>query len=269
MGGLLPPAERRSSAVLGAYVALSLLLLLTGERIPTDALRGIGAWLFAPLDRIVLTADRMVAGWRENQKLHERVATLEIENLRLRVAGVENQVLRAQMELPPWHTQPLKPVEILALAGEPIPTAAVLSAGRRQGVNVGDAVLTRDGLLGRVGEVYPNLSRAVLLMDPNSALACEVESTSVLGVLHSFASPRPRLLLTGVPLADTVLIGQRVLTSGLSRRFPRGIPVGVVKSVGPDPSGLTHEIEVAQSAQLSRARYGFVMGGQPAVVGLP
>jgi rod shape-determining protein MreC len=270
MGGLLPPAERRSSALLGVYAALSLILLLSSERIPTQSLRGIGAWLFAPLDRVVLAADRLLAAWRENQDLHERVAKLEIENLRLRMAGTENQELRAQIGLPAWQGRPLKPVEIVSLSEVgPVPTAATLSAGRRQGVHVGDAVLTREGLLGHVGEVYPDLSRAILLSDPGSAVACEVESTGVLGVLHASTSPHPRLLLTGVPIADTVQIGQRVLTSGLSRRFPRGILVGVIRRVRPDQSGLTHEIEIAAAAPLSRVRHGFVMAATPAAEGLP
>jgi rod shape-determining protein MreC len=173
------------------------------------------------------------------------------------------------MGLPAWHGTGLKPVEILALAGEPVPLAAVMSAGRRQGVRIGDAVVTKDGLLGRVSEVYPTLSRAILLTDPNSAVACEVESTGVLGVLHFVASPRPRLLLTGVPLSDTVTVGQRVLTSGLSRRFPRGIPVGTVSHVAADESGLTQEIELAPAARTSRVRHGFVVPGLPPIEGMP
>lgn len=260
MGGFLP-AERRSSVLLGLYAALSLLLLVAGERIPTAALRGMGAWIFAPLDRVVLTVDRAASAWRENQRLHERIVRLELENARLRGAGVENAELREGLGLPPWRGLAVKPVEILALSGEPVPSAAVLSAGRKQGVDVGDAVVTVDGLLGRIGESYPGMSRVVLLTDPNSAVACEIESTGVLGVLHFATSPRPQLLLTGVSLSDTVRAGQRVLTSGLSRRFPRGIPVGTILRLGRDPSGLTQDLEVAPAATLSRLRHGFVMPG--------
>src|SRR5207247_6341094 len=102
------------------------ILLVTGERLPTAGLRGVGAWVFAPLDRVVLAADRMAAAWRENQLLHERIADLELENERLREAGIENQQLRQQLGLPAWHGLPLKPVELLGLSGEAVPTAATL-----------------------------------------------------------------------------------------------------------------------------------------------
>lgn len=258
MGGFLPPAERRSSILLGVFAALSLVLLVMGDRVPTGGLRGVGAWVFSPFDRIVLLVDRLAAAWRENQSLHARLTELEVENQRLRIAGDENRVLRDQLGLSTNSPLSLKPVEVLALSGEPVPTAATISAGGRQKVNVGDAAVTREGLLGGVSEVYLSQSRVMLLTDPSSAVACEVESTQVLGILHFVTVPSARLMLTGVPLSDTVKIGQRIVTSGLSRRFPRGIPVGRIESVERDASGLTQELAVAPAVQLSRSRHAFV-----------
>ena len=259
MGGFLPPAERRSGALLGLYTILSLFLLLTGERLPTAALRGIGAWVFAPLDRVVLSADRMAAAWAENQELHRRITELMLENERLRIGGVENQELRRALGLPIARRFTMQPVEILALAGEGLPTAATVSAGRRQGIEQGDAVMTGEGLLGRIGETYDNLSRVMLITDPNSAVACEVESTGVLGVLRLALSPRARLVLANVPLTDTLRAGQRVLTSGYSRHYPRGLAVGRVLRVSPDASRLMLEVEVAPAVRLSRLRHAFVI----------
>jgi rod shape-determining protein MreC len=265
MGGFLPPAERRSSVLLGLYAAVSLLLLLTGERIPQSALRGVGAWMFAPFDRVVLAVDRMTAAWRENEELHRRITLLELEATHLREAGVENRRLRDSLGLPAYRDLKLKPVEVLALTGEPIPSSATLSAGARQGVHVGDAVVTSEGLVGRVGEVYDGLARVVLLTDPNAAVACAVESTGVQGVLHFSGTPYPRLILTSVPLSDTVRVNERVITSGLSLRYPRGLPVGTIARVGRDPSGLTQDIEVLPAARLSRLRHAFIVPGPPPI----
>ena len=261
MGGILPPAERRSSVLLALYVALSMLLLMIGDRMPQPTLRGVGATLFAPLDRIVLATDRVAVAWRENRDLHTRLTRLELENARLRTAAVENDRLRERLRLPRYQSLPLTPVEVLALTGEPVPAAATLSAGRDQGIEIGDAVVTSAGLVGRTSEVYGSSSRVVLLTDPNAAVACEVESTGVLGLVKSASSTRPVLLLTGVPLSDTVLVGQRVLTSGLSRRYPRGIPVGTVRALGQDRSGLVQTIELEPAARLSRLRHVFVIPG--------
>jgi rod shape-determining protein MreC len=259
MGGFLPPAERRSSVLVGAYAALSLLLLITGERLPQTALRGVGAWIFSPFDRVVLAVDRASAAWRENQRLHQRVAELELENVRLRDEAVENQRLRQQLGLQTRRGVALKPVEVLALSGDPVPSSATLGAGRDQGVREGDVVITHEGLVGRIGESYPSLSRVILLTDVNAAVACEVESVGVMGILHYVTTPYPRLLLTGVALGDSVHLGQEIVTSGLSRRYPRAIPVGRIARLGIDPSGLSQEIEVDPAARLSRLRHAFVI----------
>lgn len=261
MAGVLPPAERRSSALVALYAGLSLFLLMVSDRIPQAALRAAGSTLFSPADRIVAAGDRLAAAWLENGELHTRLARLELENALLRVQAEENRRLREQLGLPGFHDPSLKPVEVIAMSGDRIPTSITLSAGGRAGVQEGDIVVTSEGLVGRVGEVYPFTSRASLLTDANTAVACEVESTGVLGILRFQAVPRPALGLTSVPFADTVLVGQRVLTSGLSRRYPRGIPVGRIATVGKDPGGLVQSITVEPAARLTRLRHVFLIPG--------
>ena len=251
----------RSGALLGLYAALSLVLLIVGDRLPQGWLRSIGAHLFAPVDRLVLTGDRIGAAWRESQELHRRITDLEGQVAALRQAGVENALLRDSLHLPPTRGYPLHAVEVLSLSGSPVPVAATLSAGRNRGIEVGDVIVNADGLLGRIGESYSNLSRVILLSDPASVVACEVESTGVLGMLRSTTAPTPRLVLTDVPLADTVRVGQRVLTSGLSLRYPRHIPVGRVARVEVGRSGLTQVIEVEPGARYSTLRHAFALMG--------
>ena len=261
MAGILPPAERRGSALVALYVVLSLLLMIVGERLPQTSLRGFGAVLFAPFDRVVMAMDRLGAAWVENQELHERLTKLGLENAMLRRSGEENRALRESLGLPGYRQPALRPVEILSMSGDPIPAAATLSAGARAGLHVGDVVVTSEGLVGRISETYPWQSRVALLSDPSVSVACEVESTGVLGVARFTVAPRPSLMLTSVPYADTVQVGQRVLTSGFSPRYPRGIPVGRVVRVGQDPDGLTQAVVLEPSARLTRLRHVFVIPG--------
>ncbi len=271
MPSMLPPAERRSVVLVTVYAALSLVLLLVGERIPAAGLRGVGAWLFAPFDRVAGAGDRLFTSWAENTQLHARVARLEVENARLRLMAAESPRLREQLGLPAWQGLSLRPVEVLALAGgDPLPNAVTLSAGANDGVRIGDAVLTSDGLIGRVSEVWPGLSRATLITDPNQAVACEVETTGVHGILRFVPTPRPRLVFSAVALADTVRVGERVVTSDLSLRYPRGVPVGRVARIATDATGLMQEIELVPAARIARLRHAFVAPGpRPPADGIP
>jgi rod shape-determining protein MreC len=271
MPSIMPPAERRSVVLVTVYAALSLVLLLVGERIPASGLRGVGAWLFAPFDRVAGAGDRLFTSWAENTELHSKVARLEVENARLRLMAAEAPRLREQLGLQSWQGLSLHPVEVLALAGtDPLPNAATLSAGANDGVRAGDAVLTSDGLIGRVTEVWPDLSRATLITDANQAVACEVETTGVHGILRFVPTPRPRLVLSAVALADTVRVGERVVTSDLSLRYPRGIPVGRVHRIDTDATGLMQEIELLPAARIARLRHAFVAPGpRPPADGVP
>lgn len=271
MPSVLPPAERRSVVLVTVYVAVSLLLLVVGERIPAAGLRGIGAVIFAPFDRVAGAADRLFTSWNENTGLHARIARLETENARLRLLAADAPRLRQQLGLGTWRGLPLRPVEVLALGGgDPLPNSATLSGGRNDGIQVGDAVLTSDGLVGRVSEVWDDLSRATLLTDPNQAVACEVETTGVHGILRFLPTPRPRLVISAVGLADTVRVGELVVTSDLSLRYPRGIPVGRVARLQQDPTGLMQEIEITPAARLGRLRHAFVAPGpRPPEDGIP
>jgi cell shape-determining protein MreC len=101
-------------------------------------------------------------------------------------------------------------------------------------------------------------------------VACEVESTGVNGILKFVANPRPHLVLSAVSIADTVRVGEAVVTSDLSLRFPRGVPVGTVASIGHDPTGLMQEIEITPAARLARLRHAFVAPGpRPPADGIP
>ena len=101
----------------------------------------------------------------------------------MRSAGVEKRRLHTCWNCRGEDAAP--PAEVLALGGESLPSSATISTGRQKNAHVGDVVVTEDGLLGRVSEVYGSMARVVLLTDPNSAVAAEVESTSVLGVCGS------------------------------------------------------------------------------------
>jgi cell shape-determining protein MreC len=60
-----------------------------------------------------------------------------------------------------------------------------------------------------------------------------------------------------------------VLSSGLSRRYPRGVPVGVIHKLGRRPDGLTQDVEIASAARLSRLRHGFVLPRPRPLEGTP
>ncbi len=104
---------------------------------------------------------------------------------------------------------------------------ALLNVGRKAGVTTGQAVVTAEGLAGRVAEVGDNSARVLFVTDVNSRLPVLVERTRERAILAGDNSPQLRLnLLQGVA---GVQRGDRIVTSGDGGSFPVGIPIGEVE----------------------------------------
>jgi rod shape-determining protein MreC len=107
-------------------------------------------------------------------------------------------------------------------------------------------VLTPDGIIGKVAAVYPTASEVLLITDPMFAAGVISGKTHAHGTLKGTGSSMCKVDF--VAFEDKVEPGDWFYTSGDDRIFPRGLPVGVVKSVKPgqpyreitlEPSGMS------------------------------
>jgi rod shape-determining protein MreC len=119
--------------------------------------------------------------------------------------------------------------------------------GSTSGVMREMAVVIPDGIVGKVTAVYPTASEVLLITDPMFAAGVVSGKTHARGTLKGTGTPLCKVDF--VPFEDKVEPGDWFYTSGDDRIFPRGLPVGVVKSVRPgqpyreitvDPSGMAH-----------------------------
>lgn len=253
--------DRRASTALVVVEILCVLLLLIGSRLPVAALTGLTTALLAPANGILRWVESVATAKSEATRLRSEIASLRIEQGRLFDAQVENRRLRALLGFVERGRPVLKPVQVVGVAGEPWPIAFHLGAGRGAGLAVGQAVLSPEGLVGRLTRVDAATSTAAILSDPNTPVACEVIGSGVRGVLKFRFGADPGLYLTAVPLTDTVRVGARIATAATSVLYPAGIPVGRVVRVGREESGLLSEIRITPFAPITRLREVLVATG--------
>jgi rod shape-determining protein MreC len=106
----------------------------------------------------------------------------------------------------------------------------LVNAGQREGVKKGQAVVTGDGLAGRIVEIGSKSARVLLLTDLNSRVPVIVETSRYRGILAGDNTDRPRLIF--LPANAKTSNGQRVVTSGHGGVFPPGLPIGTISAVG-------------------------------------
>ena len=95
------------------------------------------------------------------------------------------------------------------------------------------AVITADGIVGKVRDVFPHTAQVLAINDQTSGAGVILETTRIRGILRGNAAGQPEIV--GVMADNRIKPGEKVLTAGGDQIFPRGLPVGVVEKVVPDP----------------------------------
>jgi rod shape-determining protein MreC len=234
--------------------------------------------LLSPLQRAVAAALRGAqAAWtgyvdlrhvrQENARLLDRLAAAEADLDGERQRGGEAARLRELLDLK--KALPLETIaaEVVARDGTPWFRTMTLDRGSTAGVELNAAVMSPTGVLGRVIGVGPRAARVQLLLDRDSGVAVLIERSRVTGVvsgqLGAEGAPKNALIMKYVSALADVAVGDRILTSGLDRIYPKGLVVGRVLAIGP-AAGLFKEVQVSPSARFDQVELVLVVRGHPA-----
>lgn len=168
--------------------------------------------------------------------LREENARLRQENSRLleweraaRTLQSQNQALRSLTNFVDVPAARQIAARVISDASGVYVRSLLLAAGLMEGVAKGQAVMTGDGLVGRVIESGQRVSRVLLITDLNSRVPVRLERSRVRAILVGDNTDRP--LLEYLPSSDVVAPGDRVVTSGDAGVFPPGLAVGEVVAV--------------------------------------
>jgi len=199
----------------------------------TDAMAPILDVLSRPLDAI----DHAVIEGRAMLAVREENTRLKADNERLlrwqavaRKLEAENRALKGLLKFRAPGEASFIAARVIADAGGTFAHSFLLNAGARDGARKGQAVVTGDGLVGRVQEVGTRSARILLITDLNSRIPVLIEPSRTRAVLAGTNTSRPRLV--HLPPGAVVAEGDRIVTSGHAGAFPQGLPVGVVAAVG-------------------------------------
>ena len=104
-----------------------------------------------------------------------------------------------------------------------------IDRGRGSEVEAGMAVITPDGIVGKVIDSYPTASLVMLATDPSFAAGVISQKNHTRGTLKGQGQPQP--LVDYVQNEQKVEVGEMFFTSGDDRIFPKGFPVGKAEVV--------------------------------------
>jgi len=196
----------------------------------------------APVAQALSLPGRAVSDWfgsvKDTAQLQRQNAELkaEIESLKLRLTALDElarenaefrKLLGVQINDEGRHIA----ARVIADAGGPYVRTVLVRAGHRDGVRKGRAVITAQGLVGRVTDVGEFTSRVMLITDLNARTAVIVGNTGERAIMTGANADLPRLL--HVSRTGPIAKGDKVVTSGHDGILPPGLPVGEVIGAGP------------------------------------
>lgn len=247
---------------LGVVLVIHALLISfqAGRRVDTSFVR---IWILdslAPMEKLVDTALHgvthvwgryfaLIGIYGQNQKLKSQVDELRMLLSRQREEVLEAQRLRALLSL--QDTDIGKTVVARVIGSDPARAnrTVTIDKGRSHGVQRDSAVITPDGVVGRVIEPSNFFSIVQLVLDSQSAVGVIVRSTRRQGILRGTGGRE--LELDYIDDDNDLMENDEFITSGMDRVYPKGLPVGVIVSVGPR-RGLFKTVRIRPKADFGR-----------------
>ncbi len=228
-----------------AYVGLiiaafSLMLLGKVDTVLVERARTMVTDTVAPIldviSKPVASASQFARKVEAMWSMYEDNERLRQDNLRLyqwqaaaRKLEAENQNLRELLRYVPDPDVSFISARVIADTGGAFAHSLLLNAGARDSIQKGQAVVTGEGLVGRIAGVGSRSSRILLITDLNSRIPVMVEPGRVRAVLAGDNTDSPRLI--HLPPGSILTPGDTVVSSGHGGAFPVGLPVGVVSAV--------------------------------------
>ena len=139
----------------------------------------------------------------------------------------------------------------------------MIDKGSKDGIKEDMAVVTKDGLVGKISRVYRNSSEIKLITsdDVNYKVSVTIQTGNgdSYAILNGYDSDTECVMVTGVDKMSTVKQGDTIITSGLGGMFPGGIYVGVVQDIKSDKYDLSKTLYIKTSQDFNNIHYVTVL----------
>jgi rod shape-determining protein MreC len=263
------PSRHRSIFLLGGVVLLQVLLLAVQIKRDSQG-RLIRVWTVgavSPFERAGAHGVSHIRDtWnhyfalqntsRENEELKRENGALKLEITQLQSKASEADRLAALLKFRQTNAAvPMVAARVIAGSADSGSQTIYLDRGERDGIRRDMGVITPDGVVGKVIESYKDTAQVLLLTDEHSGVGAMLVDSRLQGPVGG--TGEPLLVMKYIPNDDNVNSGERVVTSGMDRIFPRDLPVGTIVEI--KSGNPFKQLRVKPAASLERLEEVFVL----------
>lgn len=224
-----------------------------------DPVRDGAAWLFRPVGNLWQSAFKYSDVKKENEALRRRVAALEAIKKQDNIDERIYRQLRDQAHITYLQDLPTVTAQVRSGPVSNFQQAIEIDRGSGDGIKVGMAVVTSQGLVGTVSQVHGGSATVQPITDPNLRFWVKVymrtdkTDPGTLGQARGTGAGRPIQIEDGILSNVKVTKRDPVFTSGAdTSTYPPGVPVGTVVAVKPTTDRTQQLVTVDPYVDFSR-----------------
>lgn len=256
------PSRHKSLALLAGVLLLQILMLAVqikrdsrGRLIRVWAISATypferaGAWGFDKVRGVWTHYFALRTTARENEALRVENDALKLTIAQLQTRAAEADRLAVLLNFKQSHQEAsMVGARVIAASAGTASRTIEIDRGEHDGVRRNMAVITPDGAVGKVIEVFRNTAQVLLLTDKEGGAGAMLVNSRTQGPVGGTGDPT--LLMKYVATEEKVDVGEKIVTSGMDKIFPRDIPIGTVVEV--KPGNPFKQIRVQPAARLDR-----------------
>jgi rod shape-determining protein MreC len=218
--------------------------------------------IVSPPERIIHSSKLSVSGlWsnyvdlrhvrQQNADLQKTVDRLRLEQAALLEDAKQGQRLQALLKFQQKYIFKTVAAQAIGSSGTDQSRVFYLDKGKNDGLDRDMAVITPDGIVGKVRDVFSHSAQVLAINDQTSGAGVILESTRIRGILRGNVVGQTQIV--DIIADQRIQPGEKVLTAGGDEIFPRGLPVGIVQKIlrDPDRDGFINVL-IKPAAQLDR-----------------
>jgi rod shape-determining protein MreC len=261
---------RRRRAVLALLIVGSFALLSVTYGQGSDGVQRGVSTIFSPIQSVAdraLKPARDLVNWFDetfdakgkNARLHSELEEARKESVGAKAALAENAQLHKLLKLDRSGAIPSGYEKVTGRVITRSPSVwfsdVTVDVGSGDGVEVGNPVVTGDGLVGSVSAVTGASAKVTLIADHSSAVAAKIVPNGAQGILKPSVGDPGDMVLEYLDTEKIVGKGQSVVTSGwrgegIESRYPPNLPIGKVVEAAITEQEAQHQVHVQPFADL-------------------
>jgi rod shape-determining protein MreC len=197
---------------------------------------------------------------QQNHDLQEQIGRLRLEQAALSEDAIQGHRLQAMLDFQQHYVTATVAAQVIGTSGSDLSRVLYIDKGSKDGLKPDQAVITPDGIIGKLRDVFPHTSQVLLINDQTSGAGVVLATTRIRAILRG--STTGQIVINNLTPDSRIKPGEQVITSGGDQVYPRGLPVGAIESIKPDPDHQPYTlIQLHPAANLNQLEEVLVITG--------